>query len=196
MQIAGSAGRPATSVVAVRISVAPSSAVIAIQVHATRSPKRSAAPRNSEKKRMSGGPRFAVESSPGMRNATETSSKTCGCCSTTYSVGPRQTEIASTQGITTAISAAHITFSNHDRNQKPRQMSAKSFAKLLRTSSSVKWSSTASATSPSPAGSSAGCSRSGSSSQTSANVAGKRTPVRKIRSGQRLASQSRSAPAV
>ena len=72
MQIAGSAGRPATSVVAVTISVAPSRAVIASQVHATRRPKRSAAARKSEKKRMSGGPRFAVASSPGTRNAIET----------------------------------------------------------------------------------------------------------------------------
>ena len=196
MQIAGSAGRPLTSVVAVMISVAPSSATIANQVHATRRPKRSAAARNSAKKRMSGGPRFAVLSSPGTRKAIETVSNTCGCCSTTYSVGPRHTEIASTHGMITAISAAHITFSNQERNQKPMQTSANSFARLLSTSSSVKWSRTASAASASPAGSTARLARSGSSSQTSANVAGKRTSVRKRRSGQSPLSQSRSAPAV
>jgi len=45
-------------------------------------------------------------------------------------------------------------------------------------------------------GSIARLTRSGSSSQTSANVAGKRTSVRKRRSGQSPLSQSRSAPAV
>ena len=83
MQIAGSAGRPLTSVVAVRISVPPSRAVIASHVHATRSPNRSAAARKSEKKRMSGGPRLAVAFSPGSLNAIETLSKSCGCSSTT-----------------------------------------------------------------------------------------------------------------
>jgi hypothetical protein len=76
MQIAGSAGSPLTSVVAVTISVAPSRAVIVSHVQPSRSPNRSAAARKSEKKRMSGGPRFAVPSSPGTRNAIETVSKT------------------------------------------------------------------------------------------------------------------------
>ena len=84
-QIAGRAGRPATSVVAVSTSVAQRSPVIAIQVHATRSPKRSAAARKSAKKRMSGGPRFALalDGSPGTRNAIDTSSKMPGCSETT-----------------------------------------------------------------------------------------------------------------
>ena len=96
----------------------------------------------------------------------------------------------------TAISAAHITFSNHDRNQKPRQISANSFARLLSTSSSAKCSATASATMTRPAGSIALWSRNGSSSQTIPSVAGKRTSVRKRRSGQSVPFQSRSAPAV
>jgi hypothetical protein len=56
---------------------------MASQVEATRSPNRSAAARKSEKKRMSGGPRFALEFSPGTRKAIETSSNRPGCSETT-----------------------------------------------------------------------------------------------------------------
>src|SRR5262245_7922115 len=171
--MAGNAGNPATSSqTTVRTSVVPSPAVMAIHVQPGRSPNRAAAARKSAKKSTSGGPRSANESSPGTRKPKASSSKRPGFSETTYSVGPRQTDTMSTHGTTTATSSTHHSSSKTERNQKPRAVSAASFARSKSVSAPAARSSSARAPSAMPTARSPRASRHGSANQTNAKTAG------------------------
>ncbi len=107
-----------------RRGAASGTAAPVIEIHVRRDPQpnRCAAARKSAKKTMSGGPMFAVEVSPGTCIATEIPSKTPGCSSVTYFVGPAATDQMSTHGTRNATSVSHQSSSNSDRNQKPKRM--------------------------------------------------------------------------
>ena len=147
------------------------------QVAATRSRKRSAAARNSEKNTTSGGPRFTVAVSPGDGKAIETCSKIPGRSSTTYSVGPAATDQMSTHGTSTATSAIHHSSSKSVRNQKPASAKHASLAMLAVASAptSVRATARAPAATASPMSGSDRSRASGSASQMAAANAGKTT---------------------
>ena len=86
-------GARRSSVADTMISVAESSAVIPIQVQATRSPKRAAAARKSAKKRKSGGPMRAPPFSPGTAELDRRRRRTqSGCSDDVVRSARRQTE--------------------------------------------------------------------------------------------------------
>ena len=116
----GSAGRPTTSKADRQDERQPRARHRRAR-SADAQPKRAGGARNSAKKSTSGGPRFAVASSPGTRNATDDVVEHPGCSSTTCSVGPRQTESASTQRDHDGDERDPRTDSKNARNQKPSE---------------------------------------------------------------------------
>src|SRR3954453_8632783 len=78
---------------------------------------------------MSGGPRYAAPP-PGTRNAIATSRYTWKCFDVIACVGPRQTEMMSTNGMTSATSTTQDSASKSRRNAKPANTAAKNFAKF------------------------------------------------------------------
>src|SRR4029450_7121427 len=90
------------------------------QVSSSRSRKRSAAPRKRAKKKRSGSPRCVTPSGTGKLN--EKAEKTLSWLVTMFFVGPRQTEYASTHGITNATRTTHESSSNSQRNAQARNV--------------------------------------------------------------------------
>ena len=164
-------------------------AVIASQVQPVRSPNRRAEATNRAKKRMSGGPRFAVLFPPGTRKAIETCSKMLGWSLVIFPVGPKKTDQMSTHGMIAATSADQATFSKYERNQKPSRMSANSFVRLKSTSRSATPAPIATAPRATANGHSRGLNATGSSSSTRTSVAGIKASAMKRMSGQRPALQ-------
>src|SRR5262249_27175524 len=151
--------------------VRPSPTSIPTNVHAGRRPKRTLAPRKTAKKSTSGSPSRAAPP-PGTRNATERAPKTPACPSAIFCGGPRQTEHACTQGISSATSTTHETASKKPRNHHPRNVTANSLQKFDATGTSSFEKATARTARESPNGSSRRLSQSGSASQTRRKLSG------------------------
>src|SRR4029079_5358193 len=94
-----------------------------------RRPKRTLAARKTAKQNTSCR-RSPAEPPPGTTNATETAPKTSSWPSVICLVGPRQTEYASTHGISTATRTTHESSSKKRRNHQPRQVIAASLQKF------------------------------------------------------------------